>query len=175
MRVSYLCILMSQTIFLYVTLRSCGTCDFVMNNIVFYPSTLLPTPCECLPNSLDKYLCYTIFSSLLTKCLYSFENKVLLWMAEFICNFLGKKLHMEWLCQCVWKIIWIFSELGINVVVVQNQLVFQWNYQWHNFFWRGTIFMLGLGFVVILVPPLELVVFIFYPRKSWGLSNHPHN
>ena len=86
---------MSQTIILYVTLRSCGTCDFVMNNIVFYPSTLLPTPCECLPNSLDKYLCYTIFSSLLTKCLYSFENKVLLWMAEFICNFLGKKLHME--------------------------------------------------------------------------------
>ena len=51
---------------------------------------------------------------------------------------------MVWLWQFYWQLLWIFSELGIDVVVVQQQLIFQWNWQWHCCHWYGTVFFSGM-------------------------------
>ena len=60
------------------------------NEEFFYdPAIMLPTPCASLTNSLEKYLCHTIFSSPLNKCLYYFLNPVSGFMKAFICIITG--------------------------------------------------------------------------------------
>ena len=80
---------MSKTILPYVSFLSYGTYGFGINYIVFDPTTMLTTPCAIMPTSLEKDLCQTIFSPLLTKCIHYCANPVLVWMTAFMSSFLG--------------------------------------------------------------------------------------
>ena len=77
--------------------------------------------------------------------------------------FLGIELHLEWLWQCCCHIIWICSELAIDVGVVQYQFIFQWNLQWRHFFGVVLCFCWYLGFWWNWFQPHSWSGLIFHP------------
>ena len=91
------------------------------------------------------------------------------WRNSFVV-LLDIKLHMSWLWQCDWHLLWICYELGTDVAVVQHKLIFQWYLQWNHCSWCGTVFLMGHGFVVWLVPPLYFAGFDFTPSELvWSI------
>ena len=48
---------------------------------------------------------------------------------------------------------------------MQHQLILQWNLHWNHCHLCGTMFLMGRGFVVQLVPPLDLKGIDFTPLE----------
>ena len=119
----------------------------------FCPETMFPTPCAILPNSLEKDFCQTISRPFWLGVYILVKIKSQDGWQHSSIVLLDRKLHLVWLWKFDCQLLLICSELGIDVVVLQRQLIFWWNLQWHHCCWCGTVFIMEHGFVVPFFHP----------------------